>query len=103
MASAACVDIPFSLILQSRYADATRSDGGHKLASADQAFANYVLRKLGQFEINLLPQVLTLHRLDTGGAQFPEPASARGLVHFLGAPVEDKLMAMQAYVDALRN
>nr|WP_294518762.1 hypothetical protein [uncultured Rhodopila sp.] len=101
MASAESADIPFSLILRSRYADAMDPNGGHKLASKDQAFANYVLRKLGRHETGLLPRVLNLHRL--GGALHPNPADARGLVHFLGAPVGEKVKAMQAYLDCLRR
>jgi hypothetical protein len=90
MANAASAEVPFSLILRSRYADALDPDSEHKLGDHDQAYANYILRKLGRSEIGLLPQVLTLHRLDTGGALFPNPVTARGLVHFLGAPTGEK-------------
>ena len=60
-----------------------------------------MLRKLGRFEINLMPQVLRLHRIIPGRGQFPNPAEARGLVHFLGVPTPEKLAAMRAYAEAL--
>jgi hypothetical protein len=101
MANTGSAEEPFALILQATYADVRRADGGHKLAGRDQAFANYVLRKLGRFDIATMTQFLTLHRLDIGGPQFPEPEDARGLVNFLGAPAEEKLTAMRAYVAAL--
>jgi hypothetical protein len=103
VANAASAEVPFSLILRSVYADIASIGGGHKLVGQDQAFANYVLRKLGRFEIGLMSQVVQLHRLDVGKAQFPDPAAARGLVHFLGAPTGEKLKAMQDYAAALRQ
>jgi hypothetical protein len=100
-ANAATAEAPYSLIRRSVAADIASADGGHKLVGQDQAFANYVLRKLGRFEIDLMPQVLRLHRIIPGRGQFPNPAEARGLVHFLGVPTPEKLAAMRAYAEAL--
>lgn len=101
MANAEMAGTPFSLILESVYADIKRADGGHKLAGQDQAFANYVLRKLGICEIVEMSKVLVLHRLDSGRGEFPDPLQAKGLVHFLGASTEGKLAAMRSYLVAL--
>jgi hypothetical protein len=103
MANAASAEVPFSLIQRTTYADAMSPDGGHKLAGSDQAFANYVLRKLGRFEVGPMSRVLTLHRLDIKDAPSPNPEAARGLVHFLGAPTDEKLTAMRDYLAALRG
>jgi hypothetical protein len=102
-ASAEAAAAPFSLLLRSIYADASAPDGGHRLQGRDQAFANYVLRKLGRIELRAMSHALRLHRLDTGQGTAPDPAAARGMVHFLGAPAAEKRDAMAAYAAALRR
>jgi hypothetical protein len=99
-ANAVVAEAPYSLIMRSVTADIASAGGGHRLAGQDQAFANYVLRKIGRFEIRLLPLVLRLHRIQPGQL-YPDPAGARGLVHFLGVPISGKLAAMRAYADAM--
>lgn len=102
-ANAAAAEVPFSLVLWSCYADAARPDGGRRLAGGDQPFANYVFRKLGCHALDTMTRFLTLHRFDGADGLFPDPAAARGMVHFLGSPAAGKARAMRAYVEALRS
>lgn len=49
-----------------------------------------------------MTRFMRLHRLDGASGPYPDPAGARGLVHFLGGPMAGKVAAMQAYGEALR-
>ena len=93
----------YDLILRCAYGYAASTGDRHRFQGYDQPYANYVLMKLGVVEINMMANVLNLFRVMATGPVHPDPAAARGLVHFLGVPTAQKRGAMRAYMTALKN
>jgi hypothetical protein len=92
----------YDLVVRCAYGFAASTGDRHRFLGYDQAYANYVLKKLGRIEINALPRLLNLFRVPPQGLVHPDPRAARGLVHFLGVPTAQKRDAMSAYITALK-
>ncbi|MDI2089819.1 glycosyltransferase [Commensalibacter oyaizuii] len=89
----------FKMILQSAYGYIQKQKD--KLVSYDQRFANYILYKYKKVEIHYLAQYLRLYRIPENTTQTPDINDRLGLVHFLGATLENKLLTMQDYFSQL--
>ncbi|CAI3934001.1 MULTISPECIES: glycosyltransferase [Commensalibacter] len=75
---------------------------GYNGVSYDQRFANYILLKFKQVEINILEKWVYLYRIPQQTTLTPSGNNKRGLVHFLNSSTENKLITMKKYLNDLR-
>lgn len=75
---------------------------GYNGVSYDQRFANYVLFKFKKVEIDIMSEWIDLYRIPQETTLTPSGHTNRGLVHFLNASIENKLITMKKYIEDLR-
>ncbi|CAI3925377.1 unnamed protein product [Commensalibacter communis] len=90
----------FEMILQSTYGFMDKQ--GYRDEFYDQRFTNYILFKFKKVEIIAMSKLLNLYRIPPETTLIPNGNQTLGLVHFLNASTENKLITMKKYVDMLR-
>lgn len=90
----------FDMIIKSAYGFMKKQ--GYRDEFYDQRFANYILFKYKKVEINMIAQWLCLYRIPPDTTLMPSGQEKRGLVHFLNASTENKLISMKKYIEDLR-
>lgn len=90
----------FEMIRKSAYGFIKKN--GYNGFSYDQRFANYILFKYNKVEINMMVPWLYLYRIPRDTTLMPSGQEKRGLVHFLNASTENKLITMKKYIEDLR-
>lgn len=90
----------FNMIKQSAHGYIQKH--GYNGVSYDQRFANYVLFKFKKVEINTMSEWIDLYRIPQETTLTPSGYTNSGLVHFLNASIENKLITMKKYIEDLR-
>lgn len=89
----------FEMIIQSAYGFMKKQ--GYKDEFYDQRFTNYILFKFQKAEIEMMSNWIRLYRIPQESTTIPSGTQKLGLIHFLNASTENKLITMKKYIEDL--